>query len=206
MLRLQDVSITRGGLLLLEGVTFGLQAGQALVISGPNGVGKTSLLRTIIGLNTPAAGKIEWDHAPVYLAHQDALKPTLTVGENLEFWAGVYQSIHTLLDVRTLLELKPLWERPLGTLSAGQRRRVGLARICVAKQRLWVLDEPTVSLDTRGLTMFQKVLAEHLMHGGSAILSSHVDMGIKAQTLDLSRFKASVSQIFTASAFDEVLE
>ena len=189
MLRLRDVHIARGGIPLLTGVNFAVPAGQALILRGANGLGKTSLLRAIMGLAPVTAGVIDTDEEPGFAGHADALKTSLTAAENLVFWARYFGGG----DVAKALEcfdLRDLADRPAGRLSAGQKRRLGLARLLVTGRRLWVLDEPTVSLDHDSVARFITALRDHLAGGGAALLSTHIDLGLPAETLDLTPFKA----------------
>ena len=141
-LDVSDLACARGGLTVLQGVTFSLSAGQVLVLRGPNGSGKTTLLRTLAGLQPAVAGQIKAPpEAFAYAAHADGLKPTLSVAENLSFWASVYGTY----DIEAALEafeLGPLRDRDAQNLSAGQKRRLGLARLLVTGRPIWMLDEP----------------------------------------------------------------
>lgn len=192
-LRVENLTVARGGIPVLHDVSFVLPEGQALVLRGPNGIGKTTLLRTITGLQPPVSGRVIC--APdsfAYAGHADGLKAMLTVGENLSFWAQVFGR-SDIEDALTAFALNPLRDRLVGTLSAGQKRRTGLARLLVTGRAHWILDEPTVSLDTDAVTQFRTALAAHLGQGGTALLSSHIDLFITADILDLSPFRASQS-------------
>ncbi|NNE88231.1 MAG: heme ABC exporter ATP-binding protein CcmA [Silicimonas sp.] len=199
MLTLTDVTCDRGGLPILSGVSFAVAPGEAVVLRGPNGSGKTTLLRTIAGLQPAQAGIIEAQVDDIaYAAHSDGLKSPLTVAENLTFWAGLFgaTSIEAALDA---FELQPLRNRRAGALSAGQKRRVGLARLIVTRRRVWALDEPTVSLDTASVALFAKAVSAHLAGGGAAVIATHIDLGLDARSIDVSSFKPKAS----AHAFDE---
>lgn len=194
------LTCTRGGIPVLEGVGFTLPSGTALVLTGPNGIGKTTLLRTIAGLQRAAAGDVS---APpeslAYAGHADGVKSALTVRENLAFWAAIHGQALTDAAL-TPLRLAPLADRRAGELSAGQRRRLGLARLAVTGRRIWLLDEPTVSLDAASLTDFATLVTAHLAIGGSALIASHAAVGIDAAaTFDLSPFRARVGH---AASFD----
>ncbi|NBV62229.1 MAG: heme ABC exporter ATP-binding protein CcmA, partial [Rhodobacteraceae bacterium] len=171
----RDLAVARGGVPVLEGVGFQLSAGEALVLRGPNGAGKTTLLRTLAGLQPPLAGHIGLDReAMAYAGHADGIKATLSVRENLEFWARVFgtQRVEAALAA---FNLQPLAARAAGNLSAGQKRRLGLARMVVTGRPVWVLDEPTVSLDVDAVAMFASAVRAHLAQGGMALLATHID-------------------------------
>ncbi|WP_164661191.1 heme ABC exporter ATP-binding protein CcmA [Tropicibacter sp. Alg240-R139] len=191
-LTVSNLTIARGGVPVLEGLNLTLAPRQALVIRGPNGIGKTTLLRTIAGLQPAVAGDMQGaDETIAYAGHSDGLKPTLTVAENLLFWAAVFGqgSIQPALDA---FELNELSDRHAGNLSAGQKRRLGLSRLLVTGRPIWVLDEPTVSLDTRAVGMFADAVHAHLGQGGSALIATHIDLGLDAQVLDVGAFRAKL--------------
>ncbi len=192
VLTVTDLEISRGGRAVLEGVHFTLLPGAALILRGPNGVGKTTLLRTVAGLQPASGGHISGaDDTIAYAGHSDGLKSMLTVTENLDFWASVFgrSDIGAALDA---FDLRGLASRLAGNLSAGQKRRLGLARLMVTGRPVWVLDEPTVSLDAASVGLFVAAVRGHLGQGGSAILATHIDLGLQeAAVLDLSVFRAS---------------
>jgi len=191
LLAVHDLAVSRGGLRTLEGVSFTLEPGQALILRGPNGVGKTTLLRHVAGLQDPLEGRIEMaEDAAAYAAHADGLKTTLTVTENLAFWAAVFGGAGIAAALEAM-DLSALASRPAAALSAGQKRRLGLARLLVTGRPLWVLDEPTVSLDAASVARFAQVVRAHLGQGGAALIATHIDLGIpEARVLDLSPFRA----------------
>lgn len=186
----QNLACVRGGREVFSGLGFRVCAGEALVLTGPNGAGKSSLLRLIAGLLRPAAGRIALTGAEAelsvaeqthYLGHQDALKPSLTVRENLQFWAdflgGGSGSPTSALAAVGLEELADL---PAGFLSAGQRRRLSLARLLAAPRRLWLLDEPTAALDTTAQARLAELMREHLSGRGIIVAATHGPLGLDA--------------------------
>ena len=204
MLHVSNLSVARGGMTLLSGVDFALNAGQILVLRGANGLGKTSLLRCIAGLQNPVEGQITAPEAVAYSGHADGLKGQMTVLENLAFWSSIYHgpSAEVALDA---YDLHALADRPAANLSAGQKRRLGLARMQVSGCALWVMDEPTVSLDSDNVALFRAALDRHVQSGGTAVITTHIDLAIaSARLLDLTRFKAR--GLMGSTAFEEALE
>lgn len=199
-LEVSDLSVSRGGVPVLTGVGFRLEPGRALILRGPNGAGKTTLLRTIAGLQPALSGKISGAEDQIaYAAHSDGLKAMLSVSENLSFWADVFGSpdISRAIEAFRLRELK---DRLAATLSAGQKRRLGLARLLVTGRPVWVLDEPTVSLDQEAVAMFGDAVRHHLARGGSALIATHIDLGLAdADVLDVTPFCASPETFAGAS-------
>lgn len=220
-LRAEDLNVNRGGRPILQGLSFSLHAGEALLLTGPNGAGKTTLIRTIAGFLRPASGKLAFSSGPVpleiseqchYVGHQNAVKASLTVAENLAFWArfispppadhawagpapsgqtdasaaavvdpagaaGPAQSVAQALQRFNLAGLSHI---PAGYLSAGQKRRLGLARLLVVPRPLWLLDEPTVSLDKASQQILAEAVNEHVSAGGMAVAATHLPLGLAA--------------------------
>ena len=200
-LEITNLAVARGGLPILSGVTFTLPPGEALALRGPNGAGKTTLLRTLAGLQPPLSGTMRGaGEAIAYAGHADGLKAMLTVAENLAFWAEVYgmPGIEPALDA---YDLRALSHRAAGTLSAGQKRRLGLACLLVTGRAVWALDEPTVSLDAAATGLFPEALSAHLRAGGSAVVATHIDVGLAMRSLELDQYRAAPD--LRAGASDE---
>jgi heme exporter protein A len=194
-LRGEHLSCERGGRIVFRGVSFSVQPGQLLQLTGPNGSGKSTLLRLIAGLCDIAEGSLSLDggHEELtigqqchYAAHQDAIKPALTVSENLSFWSNFLGggNVETALSA---FDLKRLETYPAALLSAGQRHRLSLSRLALLPRPIWLLDEPTVGLDTASLEKLWTLIRDHLAKGGIAIAATHVPLPFPgAATLDLA--------------------
>lgn len=176
----------RGEALIFDSVDFALEPGDALWLSGPNGSGKSSLLRLMAGLLSPVAGAIAWDGAPIqkdgeahrarlrYLGHLDAVKPHLSVAENLGFWAAYWEiAARAVQPALERLGIAHLATAPARQLSAGQRRRLALARLALSAAPLWLLDEPSAALDSDGIARLAALIAEARAGGGIVVFSSH---------------------------------
>lgn len=192
-----NLAVVRGGRRLIDGLSFTVDAGQALVLTGPNGVGKTTLLRALAGLIAPADGTIRLDGAPGdatigerahYVSHANAVKAGLTVRENARFWAGFLgDGTASVDDALEAIGLDDLASVPAGYLSAGQKRRLGLARLLLAVRPLWLLDEPTVSLDAASQSWLARLMQAHLDGGGILVAATHAPLGLAtARTLALA--------------------
>ncbi|MTH64768.1 heme ABC exporter ATP-binding protein CcmA [Paracoccus shanxieyensis] len=201
LLAARDLAVARGGLRALEGVSFQLDPGRALILRGPNGIGKTTLLRTLAGLQKPVSGLIEGEDT-AYAGHADGLKPALTARENLDFWRRVFGG-PPIAGALAAMALQPLAARPAHALSAGQKRRLGLARLLVTGRRVWLLDEPTVSLDAASVGLFADMLRRHLGQGGAALIATHIDLGLDAEVLDLTPYRASAAPTPRPAGFNE---
>lgn len=204
LLEVHDLAVARGGLRALEGLSLTVAAGRALVLRGPNGIGKTTLLRCIAGLQPAVEGRIVMaEDAVAYAAHADGLKSALTVRENLDFWARVFGG-GQVAPALEAMDLAHLADRLAGALSAGQKRRLGLARLLVSGRPLWVLDEPTVSLDAESVARFAGLLRGHLGQGGAAVIATHIDLSLpEAQVLDLTPFRARPGKPVRPAGFNE---
>jgi heme exporter protein A len=183
-----DLACVRGGRQVFSGLGFTVTAGEALVVLGPNGAGKSSLLRLAAGLLRPAAGALTLEGGDTeltigeqahYVGHQDALKPALTVAENLAFWVGVLEgeaaAVESALDAVGLAGIAGL---PAAYLSAGQRRRLSIARLLAVKRPLWLLDEPTTALDANAQAALAGFMAWHLDGGGLILAAAHGPIGL----------------------------
>lgn len=191
-LTVTDLACARGGVPVLTGLSFALDAGEALILRGPNGSGKTTLLRTLAGLQPPLAGRIEAEpESLAYAAHAEGLKPTLTVAENLAFWAAVYGGRGSPEAAMAAFEITGLANRRAHDLSAGQKRRLSLARLLVTGRAAWLLDEPTVSLDASAVELFAAAVRAHLAGGGAAVIATHIGLGLEGATLDMSAHRAA---------------
>ncbi|MEM9583672.1 MAG: heme ABC exporter ATP-binding protein CcmA [Pseudomonadota bacterium] len=190
----QDLACRRGDRTVLSGVSFTVPAGQALILRGANGSGKTTLLRCLAGLTAPAAGTVSFEADDVaYGAHTDGLKAQMSVEETLDFWRQIYGA-QSIAETAKAFELSPLMSRRTANLSAGQKRRLSLARLMLTGRALWALDEPTVSLDAQAVAQFATAVSSHLSTGGAAIIATHIDLGLTgAVTLDVTQFKAPQS-------------
>ena len=193
-LEARAIAAFRGERLVLRDLSFAVASGAALLLVGPNGSGKSTLLRLLAGLKRPDAGAILWQghdaladlaaHAGrvAYLGHLDAIKPGLTVTENLRFAAGR----RPVAPALTALGLGALADLPARMLSAGQRRRLALARLALSPAALWLLDEPTLGLDVASLDRLGTLLAAHRAQGGMVVAATHLDLPLPgADTLRL---------------------
>ena len=205
-----DVVCLRAERIVFEGLDFALEPGDALMLRGANGSGKSSLLRLMAGLGRPLSGTIAWDGTDIaedaeahnrhlhYVGHADPVKPVLTVAENLAFWAAIRggaDAAGAAVDALQRLGIGHLAEVPGRFLSAGQKRRVNLARVLTAPAGLWLLDEPQTALDSQAAKSLENVIADHRRDGGMVVVSSHAEAGLKdAVTLDLGDFQVKLSE------------
>ncbi len=179
---------------MFEGLTLSLAAGEALIVTGPNGSGKSTLLRILAGLLEPYAGEVKIGHGDTdsmcFAGHLDGLKGALTVAENLSFWAEIYGADGGALhDAISLMDLAAVADMPADMLSAGWRRRAGLARLLLSGAATWVLDEPFTALDKENVARLDGVLTQHLESGGALVLATHQETALRAQhRIDMRNF------------------
>jgi len=188
-LKADNLVCSRGGREVFVGLNFSLSGGEALVVTGRNGAGKSSLLRMIAGLVHIAGGRLELDGGETdasigeqshYVGHQDSVKPSLTVGENLKFWARYLGAIESTIDsALQAVELAPLADLPAAYLSAGQRRRLSIARLVAVPRPLWLLDEPTSALDVPSQNRLADLMRGHLAGGGMIVAAAHGPIGLE---------------------------
>ncbi|MFC2952912.1 heme ABC exporter ATP-binding protein CcmA [Marinicaulis aureus] len=192
-----DAGCDRAGAAIVRGVNFSLAPGEGMQLFGPNGSGKSSLLSMFAGLIRPVEGVLEWrldgavsNAAPAggvfFLGHDASVKPALTAEENLRFWAqvnggGDVGAALKAVDGASFRHLRA------GRLSAGQRRRVDLARALLVDREAWLLDEPTAAIDRDGVAVIRKLIDDHLSRGGIAIVATHDDLGDGFKRLELAR-------------------
>ena len=198
-----NLAIDRGERRIFSGVNLEVGSGETLVVTGANGAGKSTLLKAIAGFLRPAEGTISLEGSGEgglgehchYLAHDNALKPSLSVRENLLFWQDY---LGTGEDVETALErigLGHTIDLPAGFLSAGQKRRIAIARLLVSKRPVWLVDEPTAALDAASEKMFAKLGADHVANGGILVAATHQELGLKdVLRLDMGAHVGRMSQ------------
>lgn len=193
-----DLACLRGGRLVFEGLSFALKGGEVLELTGPNGAGKSSLLRQIAGLLEWASGQVvmmpEDADQPLsarlhYVGHQDALKTAMTVSETAHFWADYLGGSADIAAALHSLDLAALADLPVAYLSAGQKRRLALSRLMLAPRPLWLLDEPTVGLDSASIARLVALMERHLAAGGMIVAATHLDLGLGViKTLNLATY------------------
>lgn len=184
----ENLACERGGRTVFSNQNFSLRSGELLQLTGANGAGKSSLLRLLANLSEPSHGKISLEGgAPDltsgqqahYIAHSDASKSALTVSENLKFWRD-FMGGGDLQGALSAVNLAPLADYPVALLSAGQRRRLALARLALVPRAIWLLDEPSVGLDEASQKLLVALLNGHLKAGGLIVAATHVPLGVKA--------------------------
>jgi heme exporter protein A len=214
LLEARNLACLRGGRIVFTNLDLALDPGAALVVTGPNGSGKSSLLRVLAGLLRPLAGQIAWAGRAVeedpaahrrrlaFLGHADAVKGPLTALDNLSFWAHQADPRQAVERARLALEAVGLAGRaefPGRHLSAGQRRRLALARVIAAPARLWLLDEPTIALDDDGRARLAAEIARHRRGGGIVVAATHAPLGLPGEvTLAIGDFAGDAGEAAAA--------
>ena len=188
-LAVNNLSCSRDDRMLFSGLSFNLQPGQVLLLEGSNGSGKTSLLRILCGFREADAGEIRWCGSQIadssyyadmaYIGHADGTKKELTVLENLRFSLALNMPGHYSIDqALQKVQLAGFDDNSVQTLSAGQKRRLSLARLLITHNKLWILDEPFTSLDRQGIELIELLISDHVKQGGMVILTSHHDLSL----------------------------
>jgi heme exporter protein A len=177
-LAFREVACLRGGRLLFQGLSFTLTPGGAALVSGPNGVGKSSLIRIAAGLLPPAAGTVEGAGARTLLAEAAALDPELSLSAALRFWAALDRRAEAVPSALAAVGLEALAEVPARLLSTGQRRRAAIARVVASGAPVWLLDEPANGLDVASVAVLERLIAEHRAGGGIALIATHLPIAL----------------------------
>ncbi len=183
---IEHLACGRGESVLVRDLSLRLEAGNGMLLRGPNGSGKSTLLLTLAGLLPPISGTItfpghDFETGPVlhYCGHRNGIRPRLTVTETLSFWAAINGAFElSIADALDKVGLAKAAKLDAGYLSAGQQRRLALARLLVSPRPLWLLDEPTAALDTQGHELVAGLITEHLARGGLAIIATHDDIAV----------------------------
>jgi heme exporter protein A len=209
----RNLACRRGERLVFRGLDFTLPLGGALILTGPNGSGKSSLLRIMAGLTPPASGILSWDGAGLrddreahrgrlhFIGHADALKPVLSAAEMLRFWSRMRGGDTDVSEALALFGLGRASDLPCRYLSAGQKRRLTLARLVASAAPLWLLDEPTTGLDIEGTEQLLAAIAAHRRMGGCVALSTHMPLELAdARPLSLADFRPSPEDMRWAAA------
>jgi heme exporter protein A len=173
-----EVRCVRGGRILFDGLSFALGAGDAALVTGPNGTGKSSLIRIAAGLLPSAAGRVEGEGARALLAETAALDPELSVVAALRFWARIDGRAEAVEDALAAVGLADLAQIPVRLLSTGQRRRAALARVVASGAPVWLLDEPANGLDSESVRVLERLIAEHRASGGIALVATHLPIAL----------------------------
>lgn len=190
-LRLHTLACLRGDRLLFEGLDLALDAGGAALVAGPNGVGKSSLLRLIAGLLRPAAGSVDASGGIAWLGEQPALDAHLPLGKALAYWAAIDHAPAGAIEAAlTAMDIAHLADVPVRMLSTGQRKRAGLARVLLSEAKIWLLDEPANGLDAATLSRLEAAIAAHRAEGGIAVVATHQTVALPgAIRLDLGALR-----------------
>ncbi|MBB4350981.1 heme exporter protein A [Rhizobium cellulosilyticum] len=209
----ENLSARRGEDLIFKDISFTLEGGESLVLTGKNGSGKSTLLRTVAGLLRPESGRVTWEQDGVkaemraaeachYLGHRNAMKAELTVSENLSFWRDFLGDFNgnagmSIGEAAEAVGLGGITHLPFGYLSAGQQRRMAFAKLLVAWRPVWILDEPTAALDVNAEEVFTALIKEHLAAGGIVLAATHQPLGLEdAQELRMTGFAGVMEEMW----------
>ena len=212
-----NLSCRRGGRVVFRDLSFRMSAGEAVLLRGPNGAGKSTLLRVIAGMLPPISGDVRVGEISLrqdrsamqeqiaYAGHLDAVKPALSVRQNLSLWAGIFGAGNDRIDAEMeRFDLARIADRPVSQCSAGQKRRLGLARLPVVQRPLWLLDEPTVSLDVSASALVADLIRDHCASGGIVLAATHIDLGLAdANVLELQGETAASGVLSQESQADD---
>ena len=196
-IKIDNLSMSRGGTALFSGISVSIDTGQILWIHGGNGIGKTTLLDGLCGLRKPDTGEVVWQHNGVpclasdiiaYQPHSSFAKAEMSAAEDLTFWGKIYGGMDLITATLDYVGLVQKTSVPCGRLSAGQRRRLALAKLIISQKPIWVMDEPTAAIDASGSEMFDALIRAHISRGGTAIIASHA----QAQSLGPSTRKLTL--------------
>ncbi|KKJ76034.1 hypothetical protein WH95_14780 [Kiloniella litopenaei] len=212
----EDLTCIRGGRTVFLGLNFSLSEGEALILEGPNGSGKSSLIRMLSGLVRPKLGKILWQQQDAtkepeivqrhihYIGHRNAIKPVLTVLENLAYWSGKTKDDPSLDDALDHFRMLPLKHTPANLLSSGQSRRLTLSRLLASERSVWLLDEPSVGLDVASVALLENVIQTHRSKGGSVIFATHSPIHVESPSrLNLQDYSPLYNKELLAVEDDE---
>lgn len=209
----ENLSARRGEDLIFKGISFSLEGGESLVLTGKNGSGKSTLLRTVAGLLRPESGRVTWEadgaeagmraaEACHYLGHRNAMKAELSVSENLSFWKdffGDFSGGHgvSVGEAAEQVGLGGIAHLPFGYLSAGQQRRMAFAKLLVSWRPVWILDEPTAALDVSAESVFTALIKQHLAIGGIVLAATHQPLGLEnARELKMTGFSGVMEDMW----------
>jgi len=209
----ENLSARRGEDLIFKDVSFTLQAGESLVLTGRNGSGKSTLLRVVAGLLRPETGNVTWHsdktesgmraaEACHYLGHRNAMKAELTVAENLSFWKSFFGDFDSgrgmsIGEATEAVGLGGITHLPFGYLSAGQQRRMAFAKLLVSFRPVWILDEPTAALDVKAEEVFTTLIKAHLAEGGIVLAATHQPLGLEdAKELKMTGFAGVMEEVW----------
>lgn len=181
-LEVNNLSMSRGENTLFEGLSANVQTGDVLWVGGDNGIGKTTLLEALAGLSRPDSGSVSWlennqprtaPHLIAYQPHNSFAKATLTAKEDLSFWGQIYESLNLVDEALNFVDLNSRKDVPTQSLSAGQRRRLALAKLIISRKPIWIMDEPGAAMDNSGAALIDELISRHIQRGGMAITASH---------------------------------